>query len=211
MVIRRWDCLDLMQTGAVCHPRLACVKHTPSVAAACCISAPLLTRSTWWISHRFPLTLPVWVQRPQRQPRLQTVGGAQTRTITLFVLPDSPAIHSENCATHTHRHTCTTRVSKSDILLEKWSGIRRPQLSVCTCASLLCHRPFLFFPLLPVLTCYTCSTLMLEKRSFWPKTGFCARNSHAGSSVSAHVNCWIFDAKFCLECKRQLCENAAYM
>lgn len=42
----------------------------------------------------------------------------QTGTITPFVLPDSPAIHTENSAAHTHTHTLSG-VSKSDILREK--------------------------------------------------------------------------------------------
>ena len=64
------------------------------------------------VSCLFPLTSPVKVQ--QQSPQ-RTVGGVQTRTITPFVLLNSPAIHRGNSTTHTHTHTA----SKSDILLEK--------------------------------------------------------------------------------------------
>lgn len=45
---------------------------------------------------------------------------------------NSPAIHIGN-NTHTHTHT----VSKSNILLEKWSSNRQPQLCVCVSVSVI--------------------------------------------------------------------------
>lgn len=165
------------------------------------------------------LWLCLWVQRPQRQPRLQTVGGAQTRTITLFVLLDSPAIHSENSATHTDSHAqqeyqrvtfCWKNEAVSGGHSSASALVRHCSVTVL----------FFFFPLLPVLMCDTCSALMLEMRWFGPKTVFCAwKNLGAVMQARAFPPMWtaeylmqssVFSARGSFVRTRHICRPKAH-
>lgn len=130
----------------------------------------------------FPLTLPVWVQ----QPPPWTVGGVQTRTITPFVLLNSPAIHRGNSA-HTHTHTHS---------IKEWhSAGKMKQYQAAATQRLLCVSVYLWSCLsVSVFMRDTCSAFMHVMGSFSGPTHFLLENRQQSCRQA-----WVFPPMWTVE------------